>query len=88
MSIHQQVTIPASAREIYAILADAAALCALSGMGGTAGRAEGGGVHRLQRPRYRPADRARARPPGRAGLAVPGVGAGHVLYRPLHARTR
>ena len=41
MSIHQQVTIPASAREIYAILADAAALCALSGMGGTAGCAEG-----------------------------------------------
>lgn len=41
MSIHQQVTIPASAREIYAILADAAALCALSGMGGTAGPAEG-----------------------------------------------
>lgn len=41
MSIHQQVTIPAGRREIYAILADAAALSALCGMGGTAGRAEG-----------------------------------------------
>ena len=41
MSIHQQVTIPAGRREIYAILADAAALSALCGMGGTAGRTEG-----------------------------------------------
>jgi activator of HSP90 ATPase len=41
MSVQQQAMIPAGPREVYAILADAGALCALSGMGGTAGRAEG-----------------------------------------------
>src|SRR5215469_10166775 len=42
MSIHQQVTIPASPGDVYAILADAAALSALSGMDGKSGLAEGG----------------------------------------------
>jgi uncharacterized protein YndB with AHSA1/START domain len=41
MSIHQQVTIPASPRDVYAILADASALSALSGMDGKSGLAEG-----------------------------------------------
>ena len=41
MSIHQQVTIPASPRDVYAILADASALSALSGMDGKSGPAEG-----------------------------------------------
>ena len=41
MSIHQQVTIPASPRDVYAILADASALSALSGMDGKSGSAEG-----------------------------------------------
>jgi hypothetical protein len=41
MSVQQQATIPASPREVYAILADAGALCALSAMGGEAGSAEG-----------------------------------------------
>jgi len=42
MSIHQQVTIPASPGDVYAILADAAVLSALSGMDGKSGLAEGG----------------------------------------------
>lgn len=41
MSVQQQAEIPASPREVYDILADAAALCALSGMGGKAGDCEG-----------------------------------------------
>jgi len=41
MSVQQQAMIPAGPREVYAILADAAALCALSGMGGKAGESEG-----------------------------------------------
>jgi uncharacterized protein YndB with AHSA1/START domain len=41
MSIHQQVTIPARPRDVYAILADASALSALSGMDGKSGLAEG-----------------------------------------------
>lgn len=42
MSIHQQVTIQASPGEVYAVLADAGTLSALSGMDGKSGRAEGG----------------------------------------------
>jgi activator of HSP90 ATPase len=41
MSIHQQVTIPADPERIYQVLADAEALSALSGMGGTMARTEG-----------------------------------------------
>jgi uncharacterized protein YndB with AHSA1/START domain len=41
MSIHQQVTIPASPHDVYTILADAKALSALSGMDGESGFAEG-----------------------------------------------
>ena len=41
MSIHQQVTIAASPGEVYAVLADASALSALSGMDGKSGLAEG-----------------------------------------------
>jgi uncharacterized protein YndB with AHSA1/START domain len=41
MGIHQQAMIDAYPREVYEVLADAAALSALSGMSGTAGRAEG-----------------------------------------------
>jgi activator of HSP90 ATPase len=41
MGIHQQAMIDAYPREVYEVLADAAALSALSGMSGTAGRAAG-----------------------------------------------
>ena len=41
MSIQQQATIPATPAQVYAILADAEALSALSGMGGQAGRSAG-----------------------------------------------
>lgn len=41
MSIHQQATIPAAPQQVYDVLADAAALSALSGMTGSAARAEG-----------------------------------------------
>jgi uncharacterized protein YndB with AHSA1/START domain len=41
MSIFQQVVIDAYPREVYEVLADAAALSALSGRSGTAGRGEG-----------------------------------------------
>lgn len=41
MSIHQQVTIPAGPEQVYAVLADANALSALSGMTGTPGRVAG-----------------------------------------------
>ncbi len=38
MSIHQQATLPADPDSVSEVLADAEALSALSGMGGTAGR--------------------------------------------------
>jgi len=41
MSIKQQVRIPASPAQVYAVLADADALSALSGMPGMAGRSAG-----------------------------------------------
>jgi uncharacterized protein YndB with AHSA1/START domain len=41
MSIFQQVVIDAYPREVYEVLADAAALSALSGMSGTAAHGEG-----------------------------------------------
>lgn len=41
MSIQQQATIPASPAQVYAILADAEALSALSGTSGQAGRLPG-----------------------------------------------
>jgi activator of HSP90 ATPase len=41
MSIQQQVTIPAEPAQVYAVLADAEALSALSGMTGVAGRSAG-----------------------------------------------
>jgi activator of HSP90 ATPase len=41
MSIRQQAMIPADPAQVYALLADAEALSALSGMTGVAGRAEG-----------------------------------------------
>jgi activator of HSP90 ATPase len=41
MSIHQQTTIPADPERVYAVLADARALSALSGMSGTAGETDG-----------------------------------------------
>jgi activator of HSP90 ATPase len=41
MSIQQQATIPGTAAQVYAILADAEALSALSGMSGQAGRSAG-----------------------------------------------
>jgi uncharacterized protein YndB with AHSA1/START domain len=41
MGIHQQVVIDAYPREVFEALADAGTLSALSGMTGTAGRAEG-----------------------------------------------
>ena len=41
MSIHHQVEVPATPAEVYELLADAAALSALSRMGGTAGCAAG-----------------------------------------------
>jgi hypothetical protein len=41
MSVQQQAIIPACPREVFAILADAGAVSALSGMGGKAGIAEG-----------------------------------------------
>jgi activator of HSP90 ATPase len=41
MSIHQQAMIAAEPTQVYAVLADADALSALSGMSGTAGRSEG-----------------------------------------------
>lgn len=41
MSIHQQATIPATPAQVYAILADAEALSALSGMTGKPGYSDG-----------------------------------------------
>ncbi|HEY6788114.1 MAG TPA: SRPBCC domain-containing protein [Trebonia sp.] len=41
MSIHHQVELPATPADVYDLLADAAALSALSRMSGTAGRAAG-----------------------------------------------
>ena len=41
MSVHHQVELPATPAEVYELLADAAALSALSRMSGTAGRAAG-----------------------------------------------
>ena len=41
MSIHRQATIPTDPRRVYQMLADAAALSALSGMSGKAAQAEG-----------------------------------------------
>ncbi|MCW2930066.1 MAG: Activator of Hsp90 ATPase 1 family protein [Actinomycetia bacterium] len=41
MSVHHQVELPATPVEVYELLADAAALSALSRMSGTAGRAAG-----------------------------------------------
>ncbi|HXB46829.1 MAG TPA: SRPBCC domain-containing protein [Streptosporangiaceae bacterium] len=41
MSIQQQATIPATPAQVYAILADAEVLSALSGMSGQAGRSAG-----------------------------------------------
>jgi activator of HSP90 ATPase len=41
MSIQQQAMIPASPAQVYAVLADADALSALSGMGGVPGRSAG-----------------------------------------------
>jgi activator of HSP90 ATPase len=41
MSIQQQATINATPAQVYAVLADAAALSELSGMSGTAGRSAG-----------------------------------------------
>jgi hypothetical protein len=41
MSVQQQAMIPAGPREVYAVLADACALSALSGMGGEAATVEG-----------------------------------------------
>jgi activator of HSP90 ATPase len=41
MSIQQQAMIDASPAQVYAVLADADALSALSGMGGTTGRSAG-----------------------------------------------
>jgi activator of HSP90 ATPase len=41
MSIHQQAMIPADPEQVYAVLADAAALSALSGMLGQPGRTAG-----------------------------------------------
>jgi activator of HSP90 ATPase len=41
MSIQQQVTIPADPAQVYAVLADAEALSALSGMSGAVGQSAG-----------------------------------------------
>jgi hypothetical protein len=41
MSVHHQAEVPAAPAEVYELLADAAALSALSRMSGTAGRAAG-----------------------------------------------
>jgi activator of HSP90 ATPase len=41
MSIHREATIPAAPGDVYDVLADAAALSALSGMTGVAGRQDG-----------------------------------------------
>jgi carbon monoxide dehydrogenase subunit G len=41
MSIHQQTTIPADPQQVYAVLANAEALSALSGMPGRAAGHEG-----------------------------------------------
>lgn len=43
MSIRQQTMIPADPAQVYAVLSDPAALSALSGMDGDAGRSEGDG---------------------------------------------